>query len=50
MSENETITITRERYEGLTSDAKLLSCLRGAGVDNWEGFEIALENMEQAND
>ena len=43
----ETITISKKEYESLLKDQKLLQCLQGAGVDNWEGYDYALEMMEE---
>ena len=43
----ETITISKEEYESLLEDQKLLICLQGAGVDNWSGYECALEMMQE---
>lgn len=42
----ETITITVDEYMSLKKDCKLLSYLRGAGVDNWVGWDEALTMME----
>ena len=44
MSED-TVTIPIEEYEELQEDQNFLNALRAAGVDNWEGYEIALENF-----
>jgi hypothetical protein len=43
----DTVTITREYYENLKEDSKILSCLEAAGVDNWSGYEFAID---MAND
>ena len=42
----ETITISKKEYESLLEDQKLLQCLQDAGVDNWEGYDYAMEMME----
>lgn len=42
----ETVTISRKEYEGLLDDQLLLNCLRNAGVDNWEGFDFAIEEYQ----
>ena len=42
-----TITISLERYEELINTEKLMRALEGAGVDNWEGYDIAIEYMEE---
>jgi hypothetical protein len=35
----------REAAAGLEDDAALLSALQAAGVDNWEGYDDALERL-----
>jgi hypothetical protein len=40
------ITITREVYEILLHDSKILQALFAAGVDDWEGYELAMEDIE----
>ena len=40
------VTISKEEYESLKRDAEVLRALEGAGVDNWEGYEIALEALD----
>ena len=45
--EVEMITIPKEEYDELTRDSLWLSCLDGAGVDNWEGISYAYEMMEE---
>lgn len=42
----DTIVIKKERYEELIDNEILLSCLQGCGVDNWEGYDDAI-NMYQ---
>ena len=37
------VTISREEYEQLQDDSALLRALMSAGVDNWEGWDQALE-------
>jgi len=43
----ETITITKKEYVSLLEDQKLLQCLQGAGVDNWSGYDYAIEMMQE---
>ena len=38
------ITISRKEYEKLKEDSAMLSRLRAAGVDNWEGYEFAMSD------
>ena len=42
-----TVTITQEEYEELQEDSKFLFMLRAAGVDNWEGYDYAIEMLEE---
>lgn len=39
------IEITVEEYEALLADSKMLRALESAGVDNWEGFQYAMEEL-----
>ncbi len=39
--------ITVEELKELLKDQRTLRALEAAGVDNWEGYEIALENLEE---
>ncbi len=34
-----TITLLLSKYNEMLRDQDLLQCLRGAGVDNWEGWD-----------
>lgn len=40
------VTISREEYETLQHDSKVLEALFNAGVDNWEGYDFAMEEVE----
>lgn len=42
----ETITINKTEYDQLLKDSKMLECLEAAGVDNWEGYDDALNLLE----
>lgn len=42
----ETVTIPKEEYDDLVSDSKFLKALRAAGVDNWEGYGVAQDYLE----
>ena len=44
----ETVTISKKEYEQLCEDALMLSCLRAAGVDNWEGWGDAMDDYHQS--
>ena len=47
MSEQETVTISKEEYESLLEDSRLLGALQAAGVDNWEGYDNACELLDE---
>jgi hypothetical protein len=44
------VTISRKEYDSLVEDAFLLECLRNAGVDNWEGWDYALQEFHNEAD
>lgn len=35
----------RQRISGLEKKAAVLGALRSAGVDNWEGYDVAMEGL-----
>lgn len=39
------IAITKEEYEKLKQAKAKLDALEAAGVDNWEGYDYAMESM-----
>lgn len=39
--DKQTITVPIKEYDELIEDQKFLDALRAAGVDNWEGYDIA---------
>ena len=41
------VTIPTEEYEALLADSRLLVALQNAGVDNWEGYEFAMEALDE---
>lgn len=49
MSED-TVTISKEAYDRLCEceeESRFLDALRAAGVDNWEGYDHAIEILEE---
>ncbi len=40
------VVVSRELYESLKEDSAFLQALMGAGVDNWEGYDLATEAIE----
>ena len=45
----ETVTITKKEYDSLKDDSFLLQCLQNAGVNNWGGYDFAMEEYNQGN-
>ena len=43
----QTITITVRKYNELLDDQLLLRVLQSAGVDNWDGYDYALEEYRK---
>ena len=43
----ETVTIPKDEYERLMHNSEFLGCLEGAGVDNWEGYDFAIDMMKE---
>lgn len=41
------ITITMDDYEELVADHRFLECLQSASVDNWEGYDDAIEMFQE---
>ncbi len=46
MTEVETVTIPVIEYETLKTSARLLAALEAGGVDNWDGWDDALDRAE----
>jgi len=44
----ETITIPLSEYKRLLRSELKLECLEGAGVDNWQGWDDAMDMMREA--
>ena len=49
MSEETFVTISDKEYGELLDAQFKLQCLESCGVNNWEGYEQALELMEEIN-
>jgi hypothetical protein len=43
--DKENITITKDEYRRLLNAEDKLSCLESCGVDNWSGYDDAMEMM-----
>ncbi len=46
----ETVTITKKEYEELKEDSNIYNALRAAGVDNWIGWDDAMELLDEGQD
>lgn len=49
MTQNEEpmVQITKVEYNNLVKDQKWLRCLEGAGVDNWDGWDYAVDLLNE---
>lgn len=47
MNEHLTITIPLEEYERLLYDSEMLGCLECCGVDNWAGYDDAMDMFRE---
>ena len=43
-TESETVTITKEAYDYLVEQDKILNALQRGGVRNWEWYDASLED------
>ena len=46
-SESDTVTILKTDYVKLLEAERFLDALNAAGVDNWEGYDIAQDMLEE---
>jgi hypothetical protein len=46
----ETVTISKSEYKQLKKDSEWLGFLEAAGVDNWEGYDYAIEMRNEAKE
>jgi hypothetical protein len=46
----EMVTISKEEYDQLVDDSKTLAALQAAGVDNWNGYDYAMEILSETED
>ena len=42
-----TVEITQKEYDELLEQGQWLSALEAAGVDNWQGYDCAVELLEE---
>lgn len=43
----EEITILKEDFEEMQRELYMLECLRAAGVDNWDGYDYAIDEYRK---
>ena len=41
-----TVTITMKQYTELLNDSRILAMLEAYGVDNWEGYALAMAELD----
>ena len=46
----EPVLISKAEYESLKEDSEMLACLEAVGVDNWSGYEAAMELFMQGEE
>jgi hypothetical protein len=44
-TDKETVIITKEEYDSLLEDSRVLAALHAGGVDNWEWYDVSLEGI-----
>ena len=44
-NKDETVTISKDKYDRLQYDSEKLNCLDACGVDNWSGWDDAMEML-----
>lgn len=47
-TDGDKVTLTHKEYEQLVHNSKMYLALAAAGVDNWEGYDMAMEIMQEA--
>lgn len=46
----ETVTISKVTFDEMYADHRLLAHLRAQGVDNWDGWDYAIESYQEEMD
>jgi hypothetical protein len=46
-TQEETVTISKAEYDELLDDSYRLAALYGAGVDNWDFYDDAMESYRE---
>lgn len=48
--EEQMVTISKKEYEDLLKTQRFMRALEAAGVDNWEGYDMAIDIADAASD
>lgn len=48
--EKETVTLLKSEYDYLMERDEKLTALEGGGVDNWNGYDFAMEALREDED
>jgi hypothetical protein len=46
-SQDDAVTIPKNKLIALNEDSRMMQALRNAGVDNWEGWDVAVKSLEK---
>ena len=46
-NEDGSVTYTKEEHESALEDSMWITALENAGVDNWEGYEFAMDIYQE---
>ena len=49
-NDDKTVTITLDFYGELFDDQQLLEALKAQGVDNWDGWDFAVQSLNEDED
>jgi hypothetical protein len=44
------VSVALEEWAALQEDSRVLSALRAARVDNWEGYSVAMQELAEEED
>ena len=44
-----TVTLSKDEYQSLLEDSNFLRALEWAGVDNWDGYDLAKEALTETD-
>lgn len=46
----ETVTLSKREYDDLCQRSEELAALEALGVDNWDGYEEAMQSLKEKDD